>query len=144
MTSAASRVAAVPYDVVTVEEARAQSAGNPLSFLHVSRAEIGLPGVDVYDGKVYETAATNFGKLKQAAPLVVEDAPSLYLYRLRMGGHEQTGIAAAFTHFGGVPRTILGDNARALVLGRDRATGTVVLWRGGTSAAACSSPPTNS
>jgi transposase len=37
------------------------------------------------------------------------------------------GIAAAFTHFGGVPRTILGDNARALVFGRDRATGTVVF-----------------
>lgn len=35
------------------------------------------------------------------------------------------GIAAAFTHFGGVPRTLLGDNARALVAGRDRTTGTV-------------------
>jgi transposase len=35
------------------------------------------------------------------------------------------GIAAAFAHFGGVTATILGDNARALVLGRDRATGTV-------------------
>jgi transposase len=35
------------------------------------------------------------------------------------------GIAAAFRHFGGVPRTVLGDNARALVLGRDHATGTV-------------------
>jgi len=35
------------------------------------------------------------------------------------------GIAAAFVHFGGVTTTILGDNARALVLGRDRATGTV-------------------
>ena len=34
------------------------------------------------------------------------------------------GIAAAFTYFGGVPRTLLGDNARALVLGRDQATGT--------------------
>src|SRR5215203_813328 len=37
------------------------------------------------------------------------------------------GIAAAFTHFGGVPRTVLGDNARALVSGRDRATGTVTF-----------------
>jgi transposase len=37
------------------------------------------------------------------------------------------GIAAAFTHFGGVPRTLLGDNARALVTGRDRATGTVIF-----------------
>ena len=35
------------------------------------------------------------------------------------------GIAAAFVHFGGVPRVLLGDNARALVLGRDRATGAV-------------------
>jgi transposase len=35
------------------------------------------------------------------------------------------GIAAAFVHFGGVTATVLGDNARALVLGRDRATGTV-------------------
>ena len=37
------------------------------------------------------------------------------------------GIAAAFQHFGGVPRTLLGDNARALVLGRDRATGSVTF-----------------
>jgi transposase len=37
------------------------------------------------------------------------------------------GIATAFTHFGGVPRTILGDNARALVSGRDRTTGTVTF-----------------
>jgi len=37
------------------------------------------------------------------------------------------GIAGAFTHFGGVPRTMLGDNARALVIGRDRATGTVIF-----------------
>lgn len=37
------------------------------------------------------------------------------------------GIAAAFTHFGGVARTLLRDNARALVAGRDRETGTVVF-----------------
>jgi transposase len=40
------------------------------------------------------------------------------------------GIAAAFQHFGGVPRTLLGDNARALVSGRDRETGTVVFHPG--------------
>ena len=32
------------------------------------------------------------------------------------------GLAAAFRHFGGVTQTMLVDNARALVLGRDRAT----------------------
>jgi transposase len=37
------------------------------------------------------------------------------------------GIAGAFMHFGGVPRTLLGDNARALVVGRDRGTGTVIF-----------------
>ena len=41
------------------------------------------------------------------------------------GDDWREGIAAALTHFGGVPRTLLGDNARALVLGRDRSTGTV-------------------
>jgi transposase len=37
------------------------------------------------------------------------------------------GIACAFRHFGGVTRTMLGDNAKALVLGRDRATGVVTF-----------------
>lgn len=40
------------------------------------------------------------------------------------------GIAAAFVHFGGVPRTLLGDNARALVSGRERETGTVLFHPG--------------
>jgi transposase len=35
------------------------------------------------------------------------------------------GIAGAFRHFGGVPHEVLGDNARALVTDRDRATGAV-------------------
>ena len=41
--ASAARVAAVPYDVVNAGEAHALAAGNPLSFLHVSRAEIDLP-----------------------------------------------------------------------------------------------------
>lgn len=41
------------------------------------------------------------------------------------GDDWREGLAAAFRHFGGVPRVLLGDNARALVVGRDRATGTV-------------------
>jgi len=94
----AARVAAVPYDVVNTEEAAALAADNPLSFLHVSRAEIGL-GADVnpYDPAVYARAAQNFARLKQIAPLVVEERPSVYVYRLRMGAHEQTGIAASWS-----------------------------------------------
>lgn len=37
------------------------------------------------------------------------------------------GVAEAFAHFGGVPEVILGDNARALVSGRDRQTGAVIF-----------------
>jgi transposase len=43
------------------------------------------------------------------------------------GADWREGIAAAFVHFGGVPRTVLGDNARPLVRARDRATGTVIF-----------------
>jgi uncharacterized protein (DUF1015 family) len=92
----AARIAAVPYDVVNTEEARALAGANPLSFLRVSRAEIGLPaGTDPYSQDVYDRAAQNFARLKQSA-LVVEDTASLYLYRLRMGAHEQVGLAACY------------------------------------------------
>jgi transposase len=37
------------------------------------------------------------------------------------------GIASAFRHFGGVPAEVLGDNARCLVLGRDRVAQTVTF-----------------
>ena len=95
---AAETVAAVPYDVVSTEEARALAAENALSFLHVSRPEIDLaPGVSPYSDAVYELATKNFAQLKRDAPLVVEEAPSLYLYRLQMGAHVQTGMAACYS-----------------------------------------------
>lgn len=95
---AAAAVAAVPYDVVTAGEARALAAGNPLSFLHVSRAEIDLPPeTDPHDAVVYSAAADNLERLRRAAPLVVEAAPALYLYRLQVAGHEQTGLAACYS-----------------------------------------------
>jgi uncharacterized protein (DUF1015 family) len=94
----AAAVAAVPYDVVSTDEARALAAGNPLSFLHVSRAEIDLPpDTNPYAEAVYVKAVENFASLKARAPLVLEDAPSLYVYRLRMGVHVQTGIAGCFS-----------------------------------------------
>lgn len=92
-----ARVAAVPYDVVDVDEARALAHGNPLSFLHVSRAEIDLPrGTDPHSDAVYARALQNFEALRHEAPLVLEDAESLYVYRLRMGRHQQTGVAGGF------------------------------------------------
>jgi uncharacterized protein (DUF1015 family) len=90
----AASVSAVPYDVVSTTEARALAAGNPLSFLHVSRAEIDLPsGTDPHSDEVYAKAAEAFETLKREAPLSLEELPALYLYRLRAGDHEQTGVA---------------------------------------------------
>jgi len=95
--SEAARIAAVPYDVVSTDEARALAEGNPLSFLRVSRAELELPaGTDPYSDAVYQRAVENFKTLKQRA-LVIEDEPSVYFYRLRMGSHEQTGVAACYS-----------------------------------------------
>jgi uncharacterized protein (DUF1015 family) len=95
---AAAAVASVPYDVVSSEEARVLASGNPLSFLHVSRPEIDLgAGADPHADAAYDGAARAFDVLKSEAPLVVEDAPSLYVYRLRMGNHVQSGIAACFS-----------------------------------------------
>ena len=93
--SRAAQVAAVPYDVVNTEEARALTSGNPWSFLHVSRPEIDLPdGTPIYSDEVYGQAVRNFDKLKSACPLEVEATPSLYLYRLVMGDHQQVGVVA--------------------------------------------------
>lgn len=93
-TEKAADVAAVPYDVVSTDEARELAAGNPLSFLHVSRAEIDLPDdTDPYSEEVYRRAAESFESLKREC-LFTEGTLSLYVYRLRMGDHTQSGIAA--------------------------------------------------
>jgi uncharacterized protein (DUF1015 family) len=94
----ASEVAAVPYDVVTTEEARALASGNPRSFLHVSRAEIDLPeGTDPHSREVYRKAAENLERLTRDVPLMRESERAFYVYRLRMGDHVQTGIAGVFS-----------------------------------------------
>ena len=95
--SDAAQIAAVPYDVVTAVEARQLAEGRPLSFLRVSRAEIELPDeTGPYSDAVYRRASDNFSKLKKTA-FVVEGVPSVYLYRLQMGLHEQIGLAACFS-----------------------------------------------
>jgi uncharacterized protein (DUF1015 family) len=95
---AASAVASVPYDVVSTDEARALASGNSLSFLHVSRPEIDMnAGADLHSAAAYEQAARAFEVLKSEAPLIVEEIPSFYVYRLHMATHVQAGIAACFS-----------------------------------------------
>jgi uncharacterized protein (DUF1015 family) len=94
----AAAVSSVPYDVVSTDEARQLAAGNPLSFLRVTRSELDLsPDIDPYSPEVYERAKQNLASLRAQAPLEVDQEPSLYFYRLRMGSHEQLGIAGCFS-----------------------------------------------
>ncbi|HEX4086749.1 MAG TPA: DUF1015 family protein [Chthoniobacteraceae bacterium] len=91
----APQVACVPYDVVDRDEAAALAAGNPLSLLHVDRAEIDLPPeTDPYSETVYAKALENFRNLQAGGALIRETARVVYLYQQVMGGHAQTGIAA--------------------------------------------------
>jgi uncharacterized protein (DUF1015 family) len=96
--AAAARVASVPYDVVSTDEARQLAADNPLSFLRVTRAELDLPDdADPYADAVYALAARNLHALEAGAPLVEDSEPALYFYRQQMGAHVQTGLAGCFS-----------------------------------------------
>ena len=56
----AAQICELPYDVMSSAEARAMGAGNPLSFLHVSKPEIDLPpDTDVYSPAVYAKGKEN-------------------------------------------------------------------------------------
>lgn len=94
--SVVAEIASVPYDVVNTDEARALAGGHELSFLHVSRAEIDLPlETNPYADEVYQAAKSRFASM--ASHFVREDEPAVYFYRLRMGVHEQTGVAACYS-----------------------------------------------
>ena len=96
--SKAADVAAVPYDVVNRDEAAALADQNPLSFLRVSRPEIELPqDLNPYAPEVYARVRANWERLIASAPLIRDDRPRLYVYRLKQGAHVQTGIAATYS-----------------------------------------------
>jgi uncharacterized protein (DUF1015 family) len=91
----ASLICELPYDVMSSDEARKIAAGNPLSFLHVSKPEIDLPpGTDLYAPEVYAKGKENFQKLIRDGALRQDSQPHFYLYRQIMGRHSQVGFVA--------------------------------------------------
>jgi uncharacterized protein (DUF1015 family) len=92
----AAQVCELPYDVMSSDEARKVAAGNPYSFLHVSKPEIDLaPGIDIHTAPVYAKGKENFKRLIDQGILVQDKKPSFYLYRQIMGKHTQVGLVAA-------------------------------------------------
>lgn len=91
----AEKIASVPYDVVDTPEATALAAGNPFSFLHVSRAEIDMaPGVNPYSDAVYRKGHETLVRFQKEGILHQEASPQLFVYRQTMGKHVQRGIVA--------------------------------------------------
>ena len=92
----AAQICELPYDVMSSDEARALAAGNPLSFLHVSKPEIDLPAdTNIYSSAVYAKGKENFSALISQGALKQDDKANFYLYRQIMGNHVQTGLVAA-------------------------------------------------
>lgn len=90
----AAQVAALPYDVMNSQEAREKVKDNPLSFIHVDKAEVDLPeDTYLYSEEVYAKAASNLKKLSDDGICVKDSTPCFYIYRQTMGDVTQTGIA---------------------------------------------------
>jgi uncharacterized protein (DUF1015 family) len=78
-----------------LEDARVLADANPRSFLHVERPEVDLPdSFDSTSGIDHQTAAKNLNLFLREGWLVREKEPALYLYRITLGDHQQTGIVA--------------------------------------------------
>lgn len=89
----AKEVASRPYDVLNSEEAREEAAGNAYSLLHIIKPEIDLaPDLDVHAQEVYDKAAENFMKFRDAGWLVQDEEEYLYIYAQTMNGKTQYGI----------------------------------------------------
>ena len=90
----AAKVAALPYDVVDRQEAKAIGDKNSDSFLHVDRAEMDLPDeTDLYDSSVYAKARENLHNMEADGTMIQDEAPCYYIYELTRKGKTQTGLA---------------------------------------------------
>lgn len=89
----AKQVASRPYDVLNSAEAKKEAAGNPASFLHITKSEIDLPeSVDIHDAQVYEQAKENLAAFIKRDVVFRESKECYYIYQLIMNGRSQTGL----------------------------------------------------
>ena len=91
----AEKIAALPYDVYNREEAKAEIAKEPHSFLRIDRAETNFPDhVSTYDTAVYEKAKDLLEEMLINGEFVTEEKECFYIYELIMEGRSQTGLVA--------------------------------------------------
>jgi uncharacterized protein (DUF1015 family) len=86
-------IASLPYDVMDSDEARAEVAKNPLSFIHVEKPEVDLPiGTSLYDPAVYAKAKENLYNYLLNGHMIQDTKPMFYVYRQVMDGRAQIGL----------------------------------------------------
>lgn len=91
----ADKIAALPYDVYSREEAKKAVMGSPDSFLNIDRAETQFPDdMDMYDQKVYQKAHDLLWEKVSDGSFIRDEKKNYYIYELTMNGRTQTGIAA--------------------------------------------------
>ncbi len=89
----AAKVASRPYDVLNSAEAKEEVKNNPLSFLHITKAEVDLPAdTDPHSQAVYDKAKENLQAAISNGELINEQKPCYYIYQLIMDGRSQTGL----------------------------------------------------
>ena len=91
----AEKIAALPYDVYSEEEARELTKNDSLTFLNIDRPETQFPvGTDPYAPEVYEKAREVFERMIRDGEFIEDDRPCYYIYELTMKGRSQSGIVA--------------------------------------------------
>lgn len=90
----AEPVSCVPYDVVHESEVREFLREDPLTFLQVTRPDAGLSDEELPPEEAMRIAKANLQRFIDDGVLVLEDEPSIYIYRLAARTHTQTGVVA--------------------------------------------------
>ncbi len=91
----AARIAALPYDVYSRAEAKAETVREPFSFLRIDRAETQFAeDTDMYAPQVYQKAHDLLWEMVDNGSFRKEEKPCYYIYELTMDGRAQTGLVA--------------------------------------------------
>ena len=91
----AERIAALPYDVYSRQEAYEKVQGDPYTFLRIDRPETQFPAdYDMYAPEVYEKAKEILNDMMAEGLFIEEEKEAYYVYELVMNGRSQVGIAA--------------------------------------------------
>lgn len=91
----AEKIAALPYDVYSRQEAAAAVEGDDYTFLRIDRPETQFPeDYDMYAPEVYEKAREMLDRMVEEGSFLQEVKRAYYVYELVMNGRSQVGIGA--------------------------------------------------